>query len=325
MNWLKTNIKSRRFATASIFLAASMLSLGCSKRLIETSSLASLSKSIPNDEATVFGKGTISTDAFEFGITFSPDMDEVFWTRRETNSNNEIWTMKMEEGTWTDPEPAFFKAKSGWDFEPHINPQGSRLYFGSTRPLPNSSKSSGLHQWYSQRTQNEWTDPIPLEGPFIDKSVIMFLTSSKKGNLFFTTGEEGDEPEDWVIYQSIIQEGRYLSIERMGNAINFEGEYIAHSYIAPDESYIIYDAKRSDGLGDSDLYISFKRKGNWSKALNMGPTVNTHLTEMCPSVSPDQKYLFFHRGDENQGDIYWVKFSTLKKQLEIQSKINSKI
>jgi hypothetical protein len=39
--------------------------------------------------------------------------------------------------------PHFFKAKSGWDFEPDINPQGSQLYFGSTMPLPDSSKSKG--------------------------------------------------------------------------------------------------------------------------------------------------------------------------------------
>ncbi|WP_026947515.1 TolB family protein [Algoriphagus marincola] len=296
----------------------------CSKQIIENSKVTLLSDSLPNEKALVFGKGTISTDAFEFAITFSPEMDEVFWTKRQPDSQNEIWMMKLENEVWSEPEPVIFKAESGWDFEPHINPQGTRLYFGSTRPLPDSAKSNGLHQWYCTRTPNGWSDPVPLESPMIEKSVIMYLTASLKENLFFTTGEKGDKPEDWVIYRSIKKNGIYRSIERMGEAINFHGKYIAHSYIAPDESYLIYDAKRDLGHGESDLYISFKRNGQWTKALNMGPSVNSHLNEMCPSISPDGRYLFFHRGDGIRGDIYWVKFNSLKKQLEHQSKNNSK-
>ncbi len=316
--------ESGRLNRRIIFLMIGLIFSSCSDRITENSLLISLSEPFANNEAVVFGEGKISTNAFEFAITFTPEMDEVFWTRREPDSNNEILTMKLVDGHWTDPETAFFKAKSGWDFEPHINPQGSRLYFGSTRPLPDSTTSSGLHQWFSTRTQTGWSDPVPLEGPFIDKSVIMYLTSSQKGNLFFTTGEKGDKPEDWVIYQSINQNGKYQSISRLGEAINFDGKYIAHSYVAPDESYIIYDAKRSSGQGSSDLYISFNRNGQWSKSLNLGPKVNTHLTEMCPSVSPDQKYLFFHRGNEKHGNIYWIKFQPLKAKLELQSKNKSK-
>jgi len=286
----------------------------------EKSNLTLLSNQIPTDTALVFGQGIISTSSFEFAITFNPEMDELFFTRREPEENNEILTMKLVDGHWTDPEPAFFKAKLGWNFEPHISPDGSRLYFGSTRPHSDSTKSTGLYQWYCVKTDAGWSEPSPLEKPFSDRPVTMYLTSTEEGNLYFTTGEIGVKPEDWVIYTSVNENGHYSSVRRMGKAINFKGKYIAHSFIAPDESYIIYDAKRSSGQGGSDLYISFNRNGQWTKALNMGPRVNTHLTEMCPNVSPDQRYLFFHRGKENQGNIYWIEFQPIKAQLEIQSK-----
>ena len=275
-----------------------------------------LSNQIPTDTALIFGEGIVSTNNFEFAITFNPEMDELYFTRRKPEENNEIYTMKLVDGKWSDPEPAFFKANEGWDFEPHINPKGSRLYFGSTRPLNDTIESSGLHQWYCKKNASGWEKPIPLEEPFIDRTVIMYLTSSENGNLYFTTGEKGDKPEDWVIYNSINEKGQYTSIKRMGSEINFSGKYIAHPYISPDESYIIYDGEGTSGYGDNDLYISFNNNGTWTEALNLGPEVNTDQTEMCPSVSPDGKYLFFHRGVEDNGDIYWIDFRLIKERIE---------
>jgi hypothetical protein len=46
--------------------------------------------------------------------------------------------------------------------------------------------------------------------------------------------------------------------------------------------------------------------GSWTKAKNMGPIINATKTEFGASVSPDGKYLFFHRRINGNGDIYWV-------------------
>ncbi len=280
----------------------------------ERSNLTLFSDQIPADTALIFGEGIISTDNFEFAITFNPEMDELFFTRRRPDEDNEIYTMSFVDGKWTDPALAFFSTNTGWDFEPHISPKGDLLYFGSTRPLNDTVKSSGLHQWYSKKTGDGWSKPMPLDKPFVDRFV-MYLTSSEDGNLYFTSGEEGDKPEDWVIYNSINEEGQYRSVKRMGNEINYPGKWIAHSYIAPDESYIIYDGERPSGFGDCDLYISFKENGRWTESYNMGPKINTDQCEMAASVSPDGKYLFFHRGDANSGNMYWIDFIQIKKEL----------
>jgi Tol biopolymer transport system component len=275
-----------------------------------------LDSNIPTDTPLVFGEGIISTDNYEFAITFTPEMDEIYFTRRKPGEDNVIYAMKLIDGKWSNPESAFFTATEGWDFEPHISPKGDKLYFGSTRPLNDTIGSTGLHQWYSKKQENGCSIPIPLEKPFVDKSIIMYLTSSENGNLYFTTGEKGDKPEDWVIYNSVMEDGQYKDIKRMGKEINASGKWIAHSYIAPDESYMIYDLKSNLGFGESDLYISFNKNGVWTKPFNMGPKINTDKTEMAASVSPDGKYLFFHRGGENDGDIYWVDFRPIKEAMK---------
>ncbi|QCK14271.1 PD40 domain-containing protein [Mangrovivirga cuniculi] len=285
------------------------------------SNLELFSNQTPTDSALIYAPGIISTDAFEFAITFSPEMDELFFTRRKPGADNEIYTSKLLNGSWSDPVLAFFKPTIGWDFEPHINPTGDRLYFGSLRPLPDSSKSTGLHQWYSEKAASGWSNPIPLKGPFLE-NIAMYLTSTEKGNLYFTSWvSENGEYKDNGIYRSVNSKGKYNTINMLGEAINLPDlEMIAHPYIAPDESYIIFDGKSEIiGQGNCDLYISFNENGNWTKAQNLGPLVNTELCEFTASVSPGGKYLFFHRGlvseEEETGDIYWIDFERVKQEL----------
>jgi hypothetical protein len=284
------------------------------------SNLTLLSDQIPTETALIFGEGVVSTGDFEFAITFSPEMDEMFFTRRKPEDNNEIFTMKLENGQWSKPEPAFFSTDAGWDFEPHIDPTGNLLYFGTTRPLKDTTKASGMHQWYSTKTAKGWSAPEPLGSPFVDR-VVMYLTASENGNLYFTSGEEDDKPEDWVIYSSDKEANGYGNAKTMATDINFSGKWIAHSYIAPDESYMIYDGESEDGFGDCDLYISFNQNGTWTEPYNMGPEVNTEHCEMTASVSPDGRYLFFHRGisgDDEEveiGNIYWIDFVQLKEKI----------
>ncbi|MCB0661654.1 MAG: PD40 domain-containing protein [Saprospiraceae bacterium] len=286
--------------------------------------LSLLSQPVPTDSALIFGPEIISTADFEFAITFDPDIDELFFTRRKPDADNEIFTMQMVNGKWNEPTPVFFKANEGWDFEPHIDPSGNRLYFGSTRPLPDTSSGRGLRQWYCERKDDIWSSPTPLEKPFLDRSVIMYLTAAENGNLYFTTGEKGDKPEDWVIYWATPDNDHYGEIIRMDSAINGQGTWIAHSYIAPDESYLLYDFKSESGYGKSDIYISFRQNGTWTKPYNLGAKVNTPQTEMCASVSPDGQFLFFHRGgaNEDEGNIYWIAFEPLRE--EVLSTIESK-
>ncbi|MCP3998751.1 MAG: hypothetical protein GY722_27320, partial [bacterium] len=79
----------------------------------------------------------------------------------------------------------------------------------------------------------------------------------------------------------------------LGPAVNTErGE--TDSCISPDGDYVVFTSKRDEGLGDGDLYVSFKLPDDtWTKARNLGAPVNTEHREFCPSVSPDGKYLFF--------------------------------
>lgn len=76
-----------------------------------------------------------------------------------------------------------------------------------------------------------------------------------------------------------------------------------------DGKVIILSMEREDGMGQSDLYISFKqRDGTWSRPENMGSGVNSPWRETTPHLSSDGLSLYFasNRGYTTTGgsDIY---------------------
>jgi hypothetical protein len=99
----------------------------------------------------------------------------------------------------------------------------------------------------------------------------------------------------------------------LGDAINSE-HHDWDVFVAPDESYLIFaSVGRPDGLGRGDLYKSIRRPdGSWSPAENMGDVINSDADEICPSVSPDGKYLFFTSNRNGTSAVYWVDASVIE-------------
>lgn len=87
--------------------------------------------------------------------------------------------------------------------------------------------------------------------------------------------------------------GRYGKPENLGSTINTEF-YENDPFVAPDESYLVFQSNRPGGYGKGDLYVSFRADdGSWTSAKNLGGQINSAEGDGCPVVTPDGKYLFF--------------------------------
>ncbi|WP_306026683.1 hypothetical protein, partial [Allomuricauda sp. MMSF_3509] len=283
------------------------------------SNLSILSNQIPVDTALVFGPGIISTkESHESAIAFNQDMTELYLNRRKPNGTYKIYVMNFVDGQWSKAALASFytdKDKNYADYRPRLNPQGDILYFSSDRPLIGETKSTGGHQWYVKKSENGWGQPMPFDIPAAD-GVIVDVASSRNGNLYFSLNKKDGKPEDENVYYSVNKNGENSVAEEMGDDINSPGVWSCCPFIAPDESYMIYDSPRESGYGWVDLYISFKKNGRWTKSYNLGPTVNTNYGEGLATVSPDGKFLFFYRDLDGTGDIFWTDFEKLKKEIQ---------
>lgn len=241
----------------------------------------------------LFAPGLISTHGhFEFACTFSPDGKEFYFTRRaDERGNNVIMVSMWKEDGWTAPDTADFSIREG-DHEPHISPDGKKLYFGTTRIKPGEDRPSyGI--WGMNRSEAGWSNPeFAADG--------MYASATLDGSIYVT--DISGQSEGGIIKLGWKEDG-FQGAVRLGGGVNSPENGI-HPFIAPDESFILFDCHRKDGFGgEGDIYVAFRNEdGSWGKAYNLGAEVNGPGIEFCASLSPDGKYIFYTKNR----DIFWV-------------------
>ena len=155
---------------------------------------------------------------------------------------------------------------------------------------------------YIERTPTGWSKLKSLGAPY-DSIPIMRLTASSKGTLVF---DEATRDGSGLLRYSRLINGKREAPKPFGPNIN-SGKWTAHPFIAPDESYIIWDSEREGGFGDSDMYISFRQPdGSWGPAINFGDKINTDGEDGGGYVTPDGKYLTYCPRCNPPYDRMWV-------------------
>ena len=246
-----------------------------------------------------FARSTMSNG---FGLAFSPNGKELFYTKHD-GQKNVIWFTKIENYQWTTHTIAFFSGEY-MDMEPHISVDGQRLYFGSERPITGTTPADFLHGWYCEKTDTGWSNPQLLPAP-LDTCDMMFITEANNRNLYFTSPNA--DRTGGEIYFARWEDGTYNPPEKMSTQTINKFPHQAHPFVAPDESYLIFDASVTDGA-DTDFFFSFRDPdGTWGEARSID-AVNTSAYEGIAFISRDGKYFFFSRN----GDLFWVDATILE-------------
>lgn len=238
----------------------------------------------------VFAPGMVTTEHMEFFGSFTPDLKEFYFKRKGGKyEKSKLMVFQYMDGQWSESAVKPEEASVG---EPTISPDGNIIYLGSK---------------YIERIGSGWSAVKSL-GPSFEAIPIMRLTASTYGTYVFD-----ERNEVGTIRYSRLIDGEREAPKAFGEAIN-TGKWIAHPFIAPDESYLIWDSERPGGYGDSDLYVSFRQEdGSWGEAINLGEEINTEREDIYGSVTPDGKYLFFHTYlAKGKASIYWVDAQVIK-------------
>lgn len=255
----------------------SFFSFFCTSALAELKPLnakgAYFGQTPPGLTPKVFAPGLVSTTNWEQNGVFTPDMNEYYFLR-EVELNGQLQqqfvVLKNIDNQWHE------EVISGRVGQPSISPDGQTMHLGKR---------------YKVRSNDTWSDIKALKAPF-DAFRIMRMASSRKGTWVF---DEATRDGKGQLRFSQLVNGKRSAPKPFPKAIN-TGQWNAHPFIAPDESYLIWDGQRDSDVRNADLFISFRQPdGSWGEAIKFGDDINTPTSEAGARVSPDGKYLFFNR------------------------------
>jgi dipeptidyl aminopeptidase/acylaminoacyl peptidase len=250
----------------------------------------------------------ISTPENELNAALTLDQRTMYFTRTTGTSERTGTIVKStatSDGSWSVAEVADFSGRYS-DYDPFVSPDGSRLFFISTRPVTGQTVRSDFDIWVVDPTRRGWRSPRHLDAPVNSDKDELYPTVASDGTLYFSSCGRGDSHGRCDLYRSRFRDGHYLEPENLGAAINTAASE-TDAYIAPDQSYLIFAAYgRPDGIGDGDLYVSAFRDDAWSAPRPLA-FANTAAREYCPIVSPDGKTFYF----TSAGDIYRVPIAAL--------------
>jgi len=297
-----------------------------------------LGQPLPGSEAQIFAPELISTGLSTRDVAMTPDGSEFYFGVSMGNFHYAtIAFTKRVGGVWSPPEVVDFCRDARYvNAEPHITPDGKRLLFLSTRPIPGQDEKGNQDIWAVDRVDDGWGEPYNLGAPINTKGGEFFPSVTNDGTLYFTRSPEGTREN--YIFRSRRVDGVYQEPEKLPAPLNTSPLHF-NAFVAPDESYLIVPTTREDTLGGIDYYIFFRGDdGKFGEAINMGPTVNSAAgPEWSPYVSRDGKYFFFmarardgkpaepalldwktllelQRSSKNgDSNIYWVDASFIEK------------
>lgn len=246
----------------------------------------------PGNTPQVFAPGIISLPGrVEYGVSISPAGDEMLFAIGNW-PNKRTMMMKYMNNHWTGPDTASFSVSRSAE-EAIYSPGGQRVYYYAYNP-PNPVGGSDL--CYSVKNGSVWSQPINLGTPLNTTMDEYHPCVVADSSVYF-------ENSAGKICYSKFQNGAYQPRILMPAIFNDPNMAWGNPFVAPDESYFIFNSSRPGGFGGTDLYISYKKNdGTWTNPKNLGNIINTSTNECGSEITDDNLYLTY----VSKNDIYWV-------------------
>ena len=199
------------------------------------------------------------------------------------------------------------------EYSPIINADESMMIFTSRRDnTTGGGKSLEDLMYYEDiyiatNSGDTWNPATNIGKPINsdDNDATVGLSPDGQTLLVFKSSRGGD------IYQCKLEGNHWSKPKRLPKVINSKYHESSATF-GPDGKTLYFVSNRPGGYGGRDIYVSkMNDKGKWTKAVNLGPTINTEYDEEGVFMHPDGKTLYFSsQGHKTMGgyDIFKSTF-----------------
>jgi len=197
------------------------------------------------------------------------------------------------------------------DYAPTLNSTDDLLIFTTTRDLSgNALEPQHIENlYYSVKDDGVWLKAKPVAAINTDLNEGSAVLSKDGKTLYFSRCYAFDSFGNCDLYRASLQEdSTWGNFVNLGPNIN-SNAWDSQPSLSPTNDTLFFASDRIGGFGLSDIYFSVKNsKGEWGKALNAGPIINTRQNDVSPFFHPREKVLYFSSNGQllnfGEYDIY---------------------
>lgn len=186
------------------------------------------------------------------------------------------------------------------DFSPVLSVDGNALFYTSRRIRPDSSNLNvidliagipyeNIYVSYKDR-EGKWQAPELLNINPQGGGHLAPVNVSADGQTLFIYRDDGG---DGNLYESVLVGEIWSDPVLMGSDINTKA-WETHGALSADGNTFYFVSDRKGGFGGRDIYRVVRLPdGSWSKAQNLGGTINTRFDEDGVFIHPNGRTLYF--------------------------------
>lgn len=179
------------------------------------------------------------------------------------------------------------------DYSPIISADGNTLIFTSNRTddLSKAKANANFEDIYvSYKNGTKWSVPKTISPNINIKYNDAAASLSPDGKTLFLYYEEGEGD----IYTSTRTGDIWSDPKPLNKNINTAMFWETCASVTADGQKLFFASNRPGGIGELDIYMSQRdAKGDWGKAVNLGPIINTPNNEDSPFIHHDGVTLYF--------------------------------